>query len=167
MSFDKKINMENKLFEHTIEFDEETYRAIWERNSTRWLRFTIALVFGIFMLFWSYTLLLGVFVLILCFLYVVSPRILSKALPHNFQGHRYMHQPLKYGVSVEHLWVQGETIDTKASWSLLATWQITRDWLILTPSGIPPVYLPISEMKKAGVFDQIMELAKKNGKEFK
>jgi len=88
-------------------------------------------------------------------------------LHHNFQGQRYLHQPLKYGVSVENLWVQGETINTRASWSLLVTWQITRDWLILTLSGIPQVYLPISEMKKAGVYDQIVELAKKNGKEFK
>ena len=155
------------MFEHTIEFDEETYRAIWQRNSTRWLRFAIALVFGLFMLFWSYTLLLGVLVLILCFIQLVSPRLLSKGLYYNFRDHKYLHDPMRYGVSGEHLWVQGRTIDAKASWSLLATWQIRNDWLILSPSGMPKVYLPVAEMKNSGVYDQIMQLAKKNGKEFK
>jgi hypothetical protein len=32
---------------------------------------------------------------------------------------------------------------------------------------MPQVYLPLPEMKKSGVYDQIMQLAKKNGKEFK
>lgn len=159
--------MKNTLFEHTIEFDEESYRAIWQRKSTRWLRFVIALVLGLFMLFWSYTLLLGVVVLILCFIHLISPSLLSKGLHHNFQGLKYLHHPLKYGVSEEYLWVQGRTIDAKASWSLLATWQVRNDWLVLSPSGIPQVYLPISKMKKAGVYDQIMELAKRNGKEFR
>jgi len=159
--------MENVLFEHAIEFDEETYRVIWLSKSTRWLRFAIALVIGLFMLFWSYTLLLGVVVLILCFIHLVSPGLLSKGLHHNFRALKYLHHPLKYGVSDDHLWVQGKTIDAKASWSLLVTWQVRNDWLILSRTGIPQIYLPITEIKKAGVYNQIMELAKKNGREFK
>jgi hypothetical protein len=159
--------MENTLFEYTIEFDEESYRAIWQRKSTRWLRFAIALVVGLFMLFWSYTLLLGVVVLILCFIHLVSPGLLSKGLHHNFRGLKYLHHPMKYSVSDEHLQVQGRTIDAKASWSLLATWQVRNDLLILSLSGLPQVYLPVAEMKKSGVYDHIMQLAKKNGKEFK
>jgi hypothetical protein len=159
--------MENTLFEHTIEFDEATYRAVWQRKATRWLRFAVALVVGLFMLCWSYTLLLGVVVLILCFIQLISPGLLSKGLHHNFQGLKYLHHPLKYGVSEEYLWVQGRTIDAKASWLLLVTWQIRNDWLILSPSGIPQIYLPITEMKKSEVYDRIVELAKKNGKQFK
>ena len=159
--------MENVLFEHTIEFDEESYRAVWQRKSTSWLRFAIAFVLGLFMLFWSHTLLLGVVVLILCFIHLISPGLLSKGLHHNFQGLKYLHHPLKYGVSSEYLWVQGRTIDAKTSWSLLVTWQVRNDWLVLSPAGIPQIYLPITEIKKAGVYDHIMELAKKNGKEFK
>ncbi len=159
--------MENTLFEYTIEFDEKSYRAVWQRKSTRWLRFTIALVVGLFMLFWSYTLLLGVVVLILCFIELVSPALLSKGLHYNFRDFKYLHHPLKYGVSDEHLWVQGRTIDAKASWPLLVTWQIRNDWLILSPSGIPQLYLPIPEMKKSGVYEKVLELAKRNGKEFK
>jgi hypothetical protein len=74
---------------------------------------------------------------------------------------------MKYGVSDEGLWVQGRTIDAKASWSLLVTWQIRNDWFMLSPSGMPQVYLPVAEMKKSGVYDHIMQLSKKNGKEFK
>ena len=159
--------MENKLFEHIIEFDEESYRAIWQRKSIRWLRFAIALIVGLFLLSWSYTLLLGVVVFILCFVHLISPGLLSKGLHHNFQGLKYLHYPLKYGVSGEYLWVQGKNIDAKASWPLLVTWQVRNDWLILSPSGIPQVYLPIPEMKRSGVYDKVLELAKENGKEFK
>jgi hypothetical protein len=159
--------MENTLFEHTIEFDAKTYRAVWERKSTRWVRIAVAFVVGLFMLLWSYTFLLGVLVLILCLLHLIFPAILLKRFHLNFQGHKYLHQPLTYHVSVEHLWVQGETINAKASWSLLVTWQIIRDWLILSASGIPQVYLPIPDMKRSGVYDKVLDLAKKNGKEFK
>jgi hypothetical protein len=159
--------MENTLFEYTIEFDEESYRAIWQRQSTRWLRFAIAFIVGLLLLFWSYTLLLGVIILIACFTQLIVPGLLSKGLFRNFRHLKYMHHPLKYGVSDEHLWVQGKTIDAKVSWSLLATWQVRNDWLILSPSGIPQIYLPLTEMKKSGVYEHIMELAKKNGKEFK
>jgi hypothetical protein len=159
--------MENTLFEHTLKFDEETYRTIWQKNSTRWLCFAIALVIGILLLLWSYTILLGVILLILCFISLVSPQILRKGLHHNFQGHKYLHQQLKFGVSAEHIWVEGDTINTKASWTLLITWQIREDWLILSASGMPQVYLPISEMTRSGVYNKILELATKNGKEFK
>jgi hypothetical protein len=159
--------MENTLFEHTIQFEEEGYRAIWKGYPRRWLRFAVALGLGLFMLFWAHTLLLGVVVLILCFIHLISPGLLSKSLHHNFQGLKYLHHPLKYGVSGEYLWVQGKTIDAKASWSLLVTWQIRNDWLILSASGIPQVYLPVPEMKRSGVYDEVLELAKKNGREFK
>jgi len=70
-------------------------------------------------------------------------------------------------VSEDRLWVRGKTIDTSASWSLLATWQVRTDWLILNASGIPQVFLPVSSMKKCGSFKRIMQLALENGKEAK
>jgi hypothetical protein len=50
---------------------------------------------------------------------------------------------------------------------LMASWQIRADWLILTASGIPQIFLPVSDMKRSGSFKQIMRLAIKNGTEYK
>jgi hypothetical protein len=92
---------------------------------------------------------------------------LEQRFTSQFPRSKVSASSLKYGVSSEYLWVQGRTIDAKTSWSLLVTWQVRNDWLVLSPAGIPQIYLPITEIKKAGVYDHIMELAKKNGKEFK
>ena len=155
------------LFEHTANFDEKTYRGIWVAKPVRWYRFTIITAVGIILLFWSYTLIIGVLILGLSLIAFVSPRILGKGLRHNYYGHKYLHQPLTYGVSEDHLWVRGKNIEASATWTLLATWQVRADWLILTASGIPQVFLPVSDMKKVGSFERIMQLALENGKKFK
>ena len=165
---DEDLAVATTLFEHTVKFDEQTYRAIWgATKSIRWLRFIIAVTVGLIMLFWSYTFLLGLLVLGLSVLQLVSSRLLTKGLRHNFHGHKYLRQPLIYGVSDERLWVRGESLDASAAWSLLVTWQIRSDWLILAVSGIPEVYLPVAGMRKSGSFERIMELASTNGTEFK
>ncbi len=155
------------LFEHTVKFDEKTYRGIWVTKPVRWIRISFTISIGIIMLFWSYTMILGILVLGLCLIALVSPSIITKGLHHNYHGHKYLHQPLTYGVSEDFLWVRGKTLDASANWSLLATWQVRADWLILNASGIPQVFLPVSEMKESGIFDQIMQLALDYGKEFK
>jgi len=76
-------------------------------------------------------------------------------------------ETLKYGVNKKSLWVIGETIDAKSDWENLVTWQIRGDWLILSPSGIPHIILPIEGMKDSGVYENILATSKKNGKEFK
>ena len=163
----RAIAVATTLFEHTVKFDEQAYRCIWATKPVRWLRFIIAVAAGLIMLFWSYTFLLGLLVLGLCLVQLVSPRILSKGLHHDFHGHKHLHQPLTYGVSDERLWVRGESLDASAAWSLLVTWQIRSDWLILAVSGIPEVFLPVSGMKKSGNLERVMELASANGTEFK
>lgn len=160
--------MATTLFEHTVKFDEMTYRGIWGATKpVLWMRSIIAVAVGVIMLFWSYTFVVGLLLLGLCLMHLVSPRILAKGLRHNFHGHKHLHQPLIYGVSDAGLWVRGESLDASAAWSLLVTWQIRSDWLILVVSGIPEVYLPVSGMKKSGNFERIMELASANGTEFK
>lgn len=159
--------MTTPIFEYTNRFDEATYRDIWSGKTKRWIRFGIAFVSGFIMLFWSYTLFLGILILLLCFLKLISPQIVTKGLYHNFHGHKFLHQPLTYGVNHERLWVRGATLDASATWPLLVTWQITRGWLVLTTSGIPQLYFPVSKLEEAGVFEEIMELAEKHGTEFK
>ena len=159
--------MATTLFEHTVEFNERTYRAIWASKPVRWLRLSLTVIAGIIMLFWSYTVVLGVVVLVLCLVHVLSPRILRKGLHHSFHGHKYLQHSLTYGVSDERLWVRGESLDASAAWSLLVTWQIRADWIILAVSGIPQVFLPVSGVKKSGNLERIMALASAHGMEFK
>jgi hypothetical protein len=159
--------MTTTIFEYTNKFDEATYLAIWSSKSTRWVRFCIICVAGLIMLFWSYTLVLGSLLLLLCVLKLISPQIVSKGLHHNFQRHKYLHQLLTYGISQERLWVRGATLDASTTWPLLVTWQIIRGWLVLTFSGIPQLFFPVCKLEDAGVFEQVLKLAKQYGTEFK
>ena len=159
--------MATTLFEHTVEFDESKYRDIWANKPTRWLRFGMTAIVGVIMLYWSYTLLLGVLLLAICLILLVSPRLLKRGVSHSFQGQTYLNKPTTFGVSEEGLWVRGESLDASAGWPLLVTWQIRGDWLILSATGIPQVLLPVSAMKSAGHFERIMKLASTYGTEFK
>ncbi|HYY99509.1 MAG TPA: hypothetical protein VE642_12990, partial [Pyrinomonadaceae bacterium] len=57
--------------------------------------------------------------------------------------------------------------EASAAWSLLVTWREREGWLVLSPSGIPPVYLPINRLREEGLYEQVTELARGNAKEFK
>ena len=159
--------MDEVIFQHTVQFDENTYRDIWSSKTTRWVRFIVLTAIGISMLFFKYTLLLGIITLLLCILNQRMKKIFGKTLRGMFQNHKHLHQPLTFGLSNTRMWMHGETINTSASWSLLSSWQITRGWLVLTPHGSSQLFFRVSQLEDAGVFEQVVELAKKHGNEFK
>jgi len=159
--------MENAIFEYTIHWNEKKFRSIWSNVKHRYLRSVILLIVGIICLFNGYTFIVGCFIILGSILGFFSPKIFSAGLRSNYKGHKYLHETLRYGVNDTSLWIKGVKIDAKCDWINLVTWQINGDWLILTPSGIPQVLFPINEMKKNDVFERILELAQKFGKEFK
>ena len=131
------------------------------------LRVTLIAGAGILLLLSSYTLLLGLVLLALCALAVIMPKFVPFGHRTTWEGHKYLHQNLKYSIGRDGLRLQGKTIEIKLGWDLLVTWRIIGDWLILSASGGPQLFFPISEMKQYGVFEEVMELAKNHGKEFK
>jgi hypothetical protein len=163
----KNNTMEDILFEHTIQFDKNSYRDIWTSKETRRFRLAIHVLIGIALLFTKYTLILGVILLLLSVLDQKMKKVFGKTLRGMFESHKHLHQPLTFGLSKSRLWMHGETIDTSTSWSLLSSWQLTRGWLVLTPHGSSQLFFPVAELEDAGVFYQVLELADKHGNEFK
>lgn len=83
-----------------------------------------------------------------------------------FRLHMYLRDALTYGVSEQKLWVKGARLEASVAWSLLVTWREKAGWLLLSPSGLPPVYLSINRLKEEGLYERVRELAKQHGQEF-
>jgi len=49
---------------------------------------------------------------------------------------------------------------------MLGSWRETEGWLVLSPSGIPPVYLSLARLKEEGLYGRVRALAVSNAPEF-
>jgi hypothetical protein len=157
-------------FENTLKLTESQYLEVWAlvpsgRRSRLIRRGALAAV-GVVFLFSPYTLLLGVAVLAAGVFYAFAPRMIPAGARSTFRQHEYLRDELTCGVSDERLWVRSERLDAAAAWSMLAVWRERAGWLVLSPSGIPPVYLSVERLKAEGLYERVLALAKRHGKEF-
>lgn len=163
--------MKQFSFENTLKLTESQYLDVWalvpSRPLSRLIRRGALTVAGVIFLFSPYTLLLGIVILILNAVSLFEPKILPAGAISTFHQHKYLRDALTCGVSEQRLWVKSARLDAGAAWSLLVTWRERGGWLVLSPSGVPPVYLSIDRLKEEGLYERVLELARENAKEFK
>ena len=142
--------------------------AVWGVLAKRpkMIRLVGLVAVGVLFLFTKVTLLLGLLVLVLVVVIVFAPRLISVGARSTFRGHNYLRDALTYGLNDEKLWVKGARIDASTPWSALVTWRETEGWLVLSPSGIPPLYLSISRLKNEGLYGRVRALAASYAPEF-
>lgn len=162
--------MDELRFENTVQLTESQYQALWAIlpawGMSRLARFSALVAVAVLFLFTKYTLLLGLILLTLAVLVLLAPRIVSFGAYSTFRQHRYLREALTYGVNEQRIWVKGTTIDASVPWSMLVTWQEKENLLILSPSGIPPVYLSLNRLKGEGVYGRVRALAASHAPEF-
>lgn len=158
-------------FENTVKLTESQYLDVWSlvpgRRLSRLIRRVALAAVGVIFLFSPYTLLPGVVLLILNVVAVFEPRMLPVGARSSFHQHKYLRDALACGVDEQRLWVKSDRLDASVAWSMLVTWRERAGWLVLSPSGIPPVYLPVSRLKEEGLYERVTELARQNAGEFK
>lgn len=162
--------MKEFSFENTLKLTEAEYLEVWAlvpaaRRAVLIRRAALAAV-GVIFLLSPYTLLLGVLVLILNAVWLFAPRMIPAGARSSFQQHKYLRDALTCGVSEQRLWVKSARLDASAAWPLLVTWRERAGWLVLSPSGVPPVYLPIGRLKEEGLYERVKELAEQHAREF-
>ena len=164
------MNMEEFRFENTVRLTEAEYLAVWAVLPSRWrsktLRVVLLALVGILFLFTAYTLLLGLFLLGLVVVIQFIPKILPSAARRSFREHKYFRDALTYGVSDQKLWVKGPRLDATVPWSMLLTWREIEDWMVLSPSGIPPLWLSLARLKNEGLYGRVRALAASNAREY-
>lgn len=164
----KSKNMHEFSFENTVTLTESQYIAVWGVLTKRpkMIRLVGLAAAGVLFLFTKLTLLLGLLVLSLVVVIVFAPRLLSFGARSTFRGHNYLRDALQYGVNDQKLWVKGARIEASVPWSALVTWRETEGWLVLSPSGIPPLYLSLGRLKNEGLYGRVRALAASNAPEF-
>lgn len=163
--------MEKFSFESTVKLTESEYLEVWAlvpvtRLHGLIVRAALAAV-GVIFLLSPYTLLPGIILLIYTAVSLFTSSMLPVGARSIFHGHEYLRDALTCGVSEQKLWVKSPRLDASAAWSLLGTWRERAGWLVLSPSGIPPLYLPIDRLKEEGLYERVMELARQHAKEFR
>lgn len=157
-------------FENTLRLTESQYLAVWAILPTwrlsRIMRFGLLAAVAVVFLFTKYTLLLGLILLGLAVLALFIPRIIPVGARSTFRQHKYLREALTYGVNEQRLWVKGTRIDASVPWSMLVTWREKEDWLVLSASGIPPVYLSLARLREEGLYGRVRALAASNAPEF-
>ena len=149
---------------------ESQYVAVWgiwsPRPSSQVIRLVALTLAGIVLLLTKYTLLLGVILLGVVVIAVFLPRTLPGSSRRLFRQHKYLQDAITYGVSDEKIWMKGHRIDASVSWSMLVTWRETEDWLVLSPSGIPPIYLSLARLREEGLYGLVRALAASNAPQY-
>ena len=162
--------MDEFRFENTVKLTESQYVAVWgimpKPLSSRKMRWALIGAVGVLFLFTRYTLLIGLFLLGLLVLGAFVPRIISFGSRSIFRRHLYLRDALTYGVSDQKLWVKGSRIDASVPWSMLVVWREIEGWLLLSPSGIPPLLLSLARLKEEGVYGRVRALAASHAPEF-
>jgi len=159
--------VESFVFEHAHRFTEKEHvrvmTAFSRKPRARTRRMAVLLVTAGLCLLSHYTLLLGIILLLLTAVGIWLPHTIPGTASRLYRESKLLKHELTYGASERGLWVRGPDFSGWAAWHLLGHWRIRGDWLMLPCSGIPPVFLPVSELQAAGVFEEVMELVRVNG----
>lgn len=146
-------------YEHTWRFTEKRYVALEGegRLSYRWRRVSIAGLVGVACLFWSYTLLIGIGILLLTTLGGATYRLTGWAARRTYRQLPHLHERTTYGFDDDGVWLSAPSIEARAPWRSLYLWDERSGWLRLNAYGLPAFWFPIAKLKKAGVYEAMME----------
>lgn len=160
--------MKHFEFEHTHKWTEEQYvdlNRIFSKR-TQWIVLIVAGMFGIFCLFWSYILFLGIFTLALVAIMLFMPHIVAGGSAYGYRTCPFLREKLTYGVSNQRLWLYGSMIEVRVPWASVHVWDEREGWLRISPIGSPALWFPVSKLKDAGIYDRTIELCQRYGVRF-
>lgn len=118
------------------------------------------------MLFSPYSADMGVLVIAMAVFLLALPRLSRSRLRRRYAKTRYLHGPVTYGVSGRGFWLSGEHLNSESSWPGLTGWQERQGWMILSATGMPPVYLPLGDLRAAGRYEQVLALARVHARQY-
>jgi len=160
--------MKSFTHEQKTKLSQEEYVAItglMDRKTRPW-RIVLALMLGLAGLFWAYTFILGILLLATVALVLFAPRLLPGTAAEKYRNTAYLRHEITYHVSGQNLAVTGPELHCQFGWENLRVWREREDWLILSPMALPYLYLSVRLLKDAGVYDDVLALARQHGVEF-
>jgi hypothetical protein len=156
--------MKSFTHEQKRKLSQEEYVAIVSLTAryTRPWRFAFVVVIGIVSLFWTYTIGLGIVLLIVTSIAFVAPHLLRGGAAAAYRRSPHLREELTYAVSDRGLSVGGSDLRCQFAWRHLSAWREHDGWLILTPNEMPQLLLSVQQLREAGVYDDVLALARQH-----
>ncbi|MEM7633524.1 MAG: hypothetical protein AAF299_03120 [Pseudomonadota bacterium] len=169
MGSNRNVTDDKFEFTNALQFDQQQYVELNGATTGKWRPVLIAsfALAGILMLFWSYTLMLGIMVLAVTCLSVFAPQFLPGSEAWQYRENPLNQQEVLYGVSDQGLSFKTEGAEAEIVWARKIHWEERGDLLRIWSVNFPLCWFYISELKQAGVYDQVMDKCRRYGKQLK
>jgi hypothetical protein len=154
--------------EQQRKFSEAEYisaTGLLERRTRLW---RLALVFAVAIacLFRRYTFALGLVLVVIGLIALLLPGLLPAGAASTYRENPLLRQELTYRVTDRELSVLGTDLRCQCGWENLKVWRQRDGWLILSANGMPQIFLSVQLLEEAGVYEDVLTLARQNAREF-
>lgn len=150
-------------FSWKVRFNEQQYVDL-HRSLSSELPFGRRVLLGMALLFSKYTMLIG----ILCLCLTVFGRFMSRFFPgvstNSYREMPFVRYKTTYLVDEQGLTVKSRGREIFVRWSGIGTWQQKNGWLSVGLPWFPQCLFRISDLKQAGVYDQVVARCRTHGK---
>jgi hypothetical protein len=150
-------------FSWNVRFNEQQYVDL-HRSLSSELPFGRRALLGVALLFSKYTMLIG----ILCLCLTVFGRFMSRFFPgvstNSYREMPFVRHKTTYLVNEQGLTVKSRGRKIFVRWSGIGTWQQKNGWLSVGLPWFPQCLFRISDLKQAGVYDQVVARCRTHGK---
>lgn len=169
MGSDRNMTDDKFEFTNALQFDQQQYVELNGITTGKWrpVLITGSTLAGILMLFWSYTIILGIVVLAVTCLLVFAPQFLLGNEAWRYWENPLNQQEIFYGISDQGLSFETDGAEAKIVWTRKCVWEERGDLLRISSVNFPTCWFYISGLKQAGIHDQVMDKCRRYGKQFK
>ena len=164
--------IKNPIISYQLNISIEEYVSIFTEKSKsnrfvkKIFKSILLMVITIACLFWAYTFLLGIILIILQIAFILVPKIFPKNLEKTYESLKYIHYPITYTFDLKEIIVDGNNLFIKTTWEYLESWTIRNKWLVLNFNGIPSIFIPMDLFLNTKEKDDLIDIFKKYGKEY-
>jgi hypothetical protein len=127
---------------------------------------TATAIVALLMLLHPFTFLVGVGLFIIPALAIFAPHKLLNCQEQLYRKSPYFRQQPVLSVSDKGLSFRTEQVEAEVLWSKPTVWQEIHGWLKISPAGFPACWFPVPDLKRAGVYDQLMLKCREFGVKF-
>ena len=153
-------------YTHTLKFDKQQYVEAHAdlMRINRPLRLVAGCLVAVVMLFWPYTMIISICYFGFLLLAVWLPlSAVPRHMSNFFEANRFIRQKTVYTADQSGFTITTKGFRTRVSWDNAVFWQLSRNWLHVQTRGFPNAWFRVSELKQAGMHDQLITTLREHG----
>jgi hypothetical protein len=153
-------------FEHTRQFSEQEYIAVVATGISlraRPLKLVVIALVGIACLFWSYTMLLGLAVLVLVWWGSYGHVLFARGIGQRYRRMTFLRTAVAYGADQDGFWLHAAECQARHAWTQLHACRFSDEWVVLVPTAGADILLPVAGLKAARAYRPLLDTVARQG----